>query len=98
MIIDEIEKAEKKSEQIIENANKKASDRIRTAKLKSYNHVINDATEKAKVIVSQEEKKANGEGKSITSSSKKKFSISTSDKNKLVDEIVKEVLKSALSK
>ncbi|MFH1447782.1 MAG: hypothetical protein ABIG39_02875 [Candidatus Micrarchaeota archaeon] len=98
MIIDEIEEAEKKAEGIISEANRKSAERIKKAKLKSYNNIMDDASKRSEELVAKSKSKADDEGKKITSSSKRTFSISPGDKKRLVSQIVNSVLGHASGK
>jgi vacuolar-type H+-ATPase subunit H len=93
MLIEEIEGAEKGAERILVRARIKASERIQLAKMRSYEHLVEEAEKKAKERLEKAEAEAKSEAKHITLSSKKRFSFHAGARAKLARELAEKVVK-----
>ncbi len=93
MLVEEIEEAEKGAERILARARVKASERIQLAKMRSYDHLVEEAEKKAKERLEKAEAEAKSEAKHIILSSKKRFSFHTGTRAKLAQELAEKVVK-----
>ena len=95
MLIEEIEEAEERAEEILNGARAKATARIARAKVKSFEEHVSRAREKAEELLKKAEEEAREEARRLEQNSKRKFSLPADSRKKLSRELAEKVVKSA---